>query len=413
MILAFQLSDLITIPFGYLLGWLYQLTTNYGVALILFGIIVKLVLMPASAKAKVSSMKMSRITPQVKLLQEKYANDPQKQNQELQALYKREGVSMGGGCLWSLLPLLILLPLYSVVRQPIIYMLHESLETTIVVMETIKKAMPDLISAGNSYYEQMIAAPLLPQFAAELKDVVANPDTLKGVNFTFLGIDLAAVPSFTIWSWSSYDWPMFGAFLLPILSAGSQVLSTLISQSMNNSLVTNEKGVQDKETAKASQANKNSKTMLFIMPLISLYIGFTIPAALSLYWLIQGVAGVLADIYLNYKYRGEYDAEDMERLRIAIEAERAELERERIRAERRAANPDGITENTSKKKLHQQQQKEQAAAKAAALREYAAKKGITVEEAEKEQPLSGIADRPNCKGRAYDPNRYASNKTEE
>lgn len=413
MILAFQLSDLVTIPFGYLLGWLYQLTANYGVALILFGIIVKLVLMPASAKAKVSSMKMSRITPQVKLLQEKYANDPQKQNQEMQALYKREGVSMGGGCLWSLLPLLILLPLYSVVRQPIIYMLHESLDTTIVVMETIKEAMPDLISTGNSYYEQMIVAPLLPQFAAELKDVVTNPDTLKGLNFTFLGIDLAAVPNFAIWSWSSYDWPMFGAFLLPVLSAASQVLSTLISQTMNNSLVTNEKGVQDKETAKASQANKNSKTMMFIMPLISLYIGFTIPAALSLYWLIQGVAGALADVYLNYKYRGEYDAEDAERLRIAIEAERAELERERIRAERRAANPDGITENTSKKKLQQQQQKEQAAAKAAALREYAAKKGITVEEAEKEQPLSGIASRPNCKGRAYDPNRYASNKTEE
>ena len=165
MILAFQLSDLITIPFGYLLGWLYQLTSSYGLALILFAILVKLVLMPASAKGKKSTMKMSRLTPQMNLIREKYANDQQKMNMAIQELYKKEGVSMTGGCLWSLLPLLVLLPLYAVVRQPIIYMLHESMETTSAIMNTIKEAMPNLVNSGNLYYEQMLAAPLLPQFA--------------------------------------------------------------------------------------------------------------------------------------------------------------------------------------------------------------------------------------------------------
>ena len=96
-----------------------------------------------------------------------------------------------------------------------------------------------------------------------------------------------------------------------------------------------------------------------------------------------------------------------------MEAEAIEAEKERIRAERRAANPDGITTNTSKKKLRQQQQREEDAAKAAAAKEYAAKKGIVIEEEVENTALSGIPERPYCKGRAYDPNRYSADTTEE
>ena len=186
-----------------------------------------------------------------------------------------------------------------------------------------------------------------------------------------------------------------------------------ISQRMNNSLVTDEKGLQDKETAKNSQANQTSKMMLYTMPLMSLWIGFTVPGALSLYWFIQGLVSMLMDVYLTKKYRRIYDAEDAERLKKALEEDAIEAEKERLRAERRAANPDGITTNTSKKKLQQQQQREQEAAKAAAAREYAAKKGIVIEEPEKPSVMSGIPSRPYCKGRNYDPNRYASHNTEE
>ena len=98
-----------------------------------------------------------------------------------------------------------------------------------------------------------------------------------------------------------------------------------------------------------------------------------------------------------------------------MEEEAIEAEKERLRAERRAANPEGITANTSKKKLQQQQQKEQEAAKAAAAREYALKKGLISEEAEETAAsvMSGIPSRPYCKGRNYDPNRYANQSTEE
>ena len=407
MILAFQLSDLITIPFGYLLGWLYQLTSSYGLALILFAILVKLVLMPASAKGKKSTMKMSRLTPQMNLIREKYANDQQKMNTAIQELYKKEGVSMTGGCLWSLLPLLVLLPLYAVVRQPIIYMLHESLETTSAIMNTIKEAMPDLVNSGNLYYEQMLAAPLLPRFAEELKGIVSNPQTLEGLNFQFLGIDLARIPNIAIWNWDNFGWANWGLLLMPVLSVASQFVSMFVMQKMNNSLVTNEKGIQDQEAAKESQMNKTNKTMMYIMPLMTLWIGFTVPAALSLYWFIQGVVSTVSDAYLTAKYRKIYDAEDAERLKRALEEERLEMEKERLRAQKRAEYPDGITENTSKKKLQKAQQREEAAAKAAAQREYAAKRGIILDEPEKKDTsLSGIPSRPYCKGRAYDPNRY-------
>ena len=413
MILAFSLSDIVRVPFGYLMSALYQLTTNYGLALILFGILVKLILLPATAKGKRSTMKMSRLSPRLNAIKEKYPDDQTKQSQAIQELYKEEGVSMAGGCLWSLVPLLLMFPLYRVVQQPIEYMLHESAEVVQQIIAVVKEGAGQYFT-DNSYYDQMIAAPLIPQFAEKLKDIVSNPATLEGVNFSFLGIDLAKVPTFNITKWDAYSWANIGAFLLPVLSAGTQMASMFISQKMNNSLVTDERGVQDKETAKNSQANQQSKMMMWTMPLMSLWIGFSFPAAICLYWIVQGVVSTVIDVILTKKYRAIYDAEDAERLKKALEADAIAAEKERIRAEKRAANPDGITENTSKKKLQQAKQREQELARRESAKEYAAKKGnLTQEEKAEPDALSGDPSRPFCKGRAYDPNRYASGRTEE
>ena len=320
---------------------------------------------------------------------------------------------MAGGCLWSLVPLLLMFPLYRVVQQPIEYMLHESAEVVQQIIAVVKEGAGQYFT-DNSYYDQMIAAPLIPQFAEKLKDIVSNPATLEGVNFSFLGIDLAKVPTFNITKWDAYSWANIGAFLLPVLSAGTQMASMFISQKMNNSLVTDERGVQDKETAKNSQANQQSKMMMWTMPLMSLWIGFSFPAAICLYWIVQGVVSTVIDVILTKKYRAIYDAEDAERLKKALEADAIAAEKERIRAEKRAANPDGITENTSKKKLQQAKQREQELARRESAKEYAAKKGnLTQEEKAEPDALSGDPSRPFCKGRAYDPNRYASGRTEE
>ena len=413
MILAFNPADIIQVPFGWLMAQLYQLTTNYGWALILFAIIVKLVLLPATAKGKKSTMKMSRLSPKLKAIQEKYANDQQKQSAAMQALYKEEGVSMGGGCLWSLLPLLVLFPLYTVVRQPIVYMLGESAEVAGKIVEIIKAGAADRFTGG--FYDQMVAAPLIPQFAQQIQEAIPNISaaTLEGINFNFLGIDLGLTPQWNIfgsnWNWT---WPMIGAALFPIFSAGGQLLSMFINQKMNASLVTNEKGVQDKETADQSQQAQTGKMMMWMGPIMSLFIGYSMPAALSLYWFVQGLVTTISDVILTNKYRKQYDAEDAERLQKYMEEEAIEAEKERIRAERRAANPEGITANTSKKKMQQAKQKEQEAAKAAAKREYDAKRGIVTEEEAEPSVMSGIPSRPYCKGRAYDPDRYKNNTEE-
>ena len=410
MFLAFKLRDLITVPFGWLLGQLYNLFENYGVAMIVFGVLVQLIMLPIKAKSKKSMMKMSRIQPMVQDIQRRYAGDTQKQNELVQKLYQEEGVSMGGGCLWSMVPLFILIPLFTVIREPLTYILGETAEVSAEIINVIKTAAPEMFSK-NSYYDQVTAAQAIPQFAEQLRAAIPGISeiTLAGVNFNFLGINLGMIPQFNIfsatWAW---DWAHIGAFLIPCLSAGSQVLSMLVAQKGNDSVLTNEKGIQDKEMAKNSQQNQSTKTMMYMMPLMSLWIGFTVSASLSLYWFVGGVIGMISDAIMTKHYRKIYDAEDAVRLQKYLEQERQEAEKERIRAERRAANPDGITTNTSKKKLNKQQREQEANEKAAAAKEYAAKKGIVADE-EEDSCMSGIPSRPYCKGRNYDPNRYNSN----
>ena len=414
MILAFQLTDIVTVPFGWLLGQLYALLDNYGLAMIVFAVIVQLVLLPITMKSKKSMMKMSRLQPKMQEIKRKYANDQQKQNEAIQQLQKEEGASMGcGGCIWSLVPMLILIPLFTVIRQPIVYVLGESLETAEKIIEIVKELDPKLFGS-NAYYNQVVAAQAISKYAAEIQAAIPtiSADTLAGINFEFLGgINLGAIPTFNVFKWEVVNWATVGAFLIPLMSAASQVLQMFISQKTNNSVITDENGIEDKETAANSQTAQQSKMMMWMMPMMSLWIGFTVPAALSLYWFVGGVVRTVQDYFLTKHYRKVYDAEDALRLQKAMELEAIEAEKERLRAEKRAANPEGITANTSKKKLQQKQKEEQEAAKAAAAKEYAARKGVVEEEEPEKQTLSGVANRPYCKGRAYDPNRY--NSTEE
>ena len=413
MLLSFNIFDLIHIPFGWLLDILNRLTTNYGIALMLFALIVKLILIPATAKGKKSTLKMSRITPEANAIQERYANDRQKQAEALRELYKREGVSAGGGCLWSFLPLLILIPLYQVVREPLVYILHLSSEEAQTVLNVLYAKDPTLFSGNVMAYEQMIAAAHIPEYADAIKAVLPNisAHALNGLQFSFLGIDLATVPNIGAFALS---WNYFGPLVFPVLSAGTQVLTSLFSQRAGNSLVTDKNGIQDKEAAKKAKTAQSGKVMMWIMPIFSLWISISIPVALSLYWFAQGVFTLIVDELLTHKYRKIYDAEDAERLARAMKEEQIEAEKELQRALKRAANPDGITQNTSKKKLQQQQKQAEEAAKAAAAKEYAAKKAVAEEEtvSEEKTTLSGISDRPYCKGRAYDPNRYRNNTEE-
>ena len=391
-----SISDLIRVPFGYLLDWLYTFTNSYGLALILFSLIVKLVLLPMSVKSKKSMLKMSRLSPQVKALEAKYGDDKQKYQLAVQQMYKEEGVSMGGGCLWSFIPLIILLPLYYVIREPITYMMHNSRSISEAIVAFIQASGENL--GKNSYYAQLAAAGHIGDYMEELKSlaVTANAN-LQAMNFQFLGIDLAGIPSFRFWECEG--WGEIGLFLIPVVSAGLQAASMWISQKMNNQVATNADGEQDTDAAKA--ANQTNATMMLMMPLMSLWIGFSMPAAISIYWIAQAVFGAVQDYFLTKHYRKVYDEEDAVKQEIAAKRRAEEAEKERQRALRREQNPDGITDNVSKKKIRQQEK--EAAEKAA--RAYEAKKN-PVQESEEKKPLSGDPERPYSRGRAYDPAHY-------
>ena len=407
MFLAFKLRDLITVPFGWLMGQLYQVTGNYGVAMILFAVCVQMVLLPITAKSKKSMMKMSRLQPQMQEIQRRYADDQQKQGEAIRQLQQEEGVSMGGSCLWSFIPMFILFPLFTVIREPITYILGCGSEVSAQIVELLQNLAPEAFGT-NVAYAQVTAAQLIPQYAAEIQALIPDikETVLHGINFDFLGINLGNVPTFAFWKWEAYDWATIGLFLIPLLSAGAQIVQTKIMQKQNNSVITDKNGVQDEEKAKNSQANQTSQSMMLMMPLMSLMIGFSVSAGLSIYWFIGGVVRTIQDVILTSRYRKIYDAEDAIKLQRKMELDAIEAEKERIRAERRAANPEGQTQNTSKKKLQKAEAAKLAAEKAAAQKEYNARHGIVEEEAPKTEALSGISERPYCKGRAYDPDRY-------
>lgn len=405
MILAFSLMDIIRVPFGYVLEFLYNLTSNYGVALILFSLIVKLLLLYPSAKGKKNMMKMSRMAPQLKKLEKKYGDDKEAYQRAVVALYKEEGISPTGGCLWTFLPLLILIPLYTVIREPMVYLMHLSMEQAEAIVEVIQAGGIDL--GKQEFYHQMIAASHIPNFLPQIREALPElaDVALEGINFSFLGINLASVPDVKFWAFEAYNWANIGLFLLPVFSALAQLLSSLLTQKLNSSVASNERGEKDKASADA--VNQTSKALIYMMPLMSLWIGFVMPAALSIYWVAQAVFSTLQEVVFTAVFRKGYDEEDARRQEIALQKAMEEAEKERIRAQRRAENPDGITENTSKKK---QKLKQRELADAAA-REFAAKQraALGLEPEEEDLPLSGIPDRPFCKGRAYKPDRYGRN----
>ena len=390
--------NFIQVPFGYVMEFFYNLFHNYGIALILFSLAVKILLLYPSARSKKSMMKTSRLQPKVKQIEIACGDDKQKYQQEVSALYKEEGVSMFGGCLWSLLPLLILLPLYSVIRYPLEYLLHVGKETE--AFAAIKAAYEAVNGeVSKQAYWQLSATRDIETYA------VGIMDNLKNINYNFLGIDLSVVPDWKIWT--LHGWSEIGGALIPLVSGGLNYLAMFISQKMNNTVIRNEDGEEDKAAAKTAQTGK---LMNIMMPAMSIWFGFIMPLGLSIYWIAQSVFGIIQDYFLTKHYRKVYDAEDeIKRQKAAARAEE-EAEKERIRAAKRAANPDGITENTSKKKQQQREKQEREAA----AKEFEAKKlaeqGAAPENGA--QNAGGEENRPYARGRAYQEDRY-KNKDEE
>ena len=138
-------------PFAWLLTWMYNLVGNYGLALFLFAILVKVILFPFSIKGKKNMIQSSMISEEVKKLQKMYGKNREKYTEEVNKLYERENIKPMSGCLWSFLPIFVLIPLYNVIRRPLKYMMGLGKEEIVKVANALNW---DTVSVSNGWVKQ-------------------------------------------------------------------------------------------------------------------------------------------------------------------------------------------------------------------------------------------------------------------
>lgn len=312
-----KIGYFLCIPFAFLLRWFYNLTGSYGWAIILFTLIVKLILLPFQMKSKKSMIRMNRMQSQIKEIQTKYANNKQLQNEEIAKLYQEQGVNPMGGCLWSFLPLPILIALYSILRKPITHFMMVGEEVVELAKEALAAAGVALDLSGTaSAYEQMFVAQSvaenIPEFAA------ANEGWIN-IQYSFLGLNMGAVPWDARSTLLTGGWASIGLFLIPVLAAALSYLQMKVS-TMG----------QSKEVASAA----TNKSMNLMMPLMSLWIGFSMPAALGIYWVAQSVFSIIQEYFMGKFYTKKLEEEENERQeRLAVERARRQAEGRRKQAE--------------------------------------------------------------------------------
>lgn len=394
--------DAIATPFGWLMMRLYELTDNFGLAIILFAIVVALVLLPFMAKSKKSMMRMSRLQPRMMELQKKHEGNPQKLNEEMARLYRENKVSPLGGCLWSLLPLFIMIALYRAVVKPLTIMMgipDEMLQQGGAIYEQLQNlgySMSNYTTSTNTFYEQIYQAKFITENWSAFQGI---SDNLVQMNFNFLGLDLSVTPDWHFWAFdlSGGTWPVIGLFVMPLISTGLSYLSMFVSRKLQPSV----------GTTQQQQANASSmKTMMIIMPLMSLWIGYVMPAALCVYWIMNSLTGIVRETSLTLLYRKQMARED-EEFNAKERAREEELERKRQETERlRAMNATTVNKNTSKKKQQAQAKQSDAERRAAAEKADRAARRERLGITEQEKPASQVGNRRFARGRAYVEDRY-------
>lgn len=401
--------DAIATPFGWLMMRLYELTNNFGWAIILFSLAVALVMLPFMAKSKKSMMRMTRLQPRMMELQKKHEGNPQKLNEEMARLYREEKVSPMGGCLWSLLPFPILIALYRAVVKPITIMMgvaDELLQPGGAIYEQLTAlgySMSNYTASTNTFYEQIYQSKFISEHFDQFSGL---SDRLVQMDYSFLGLDLSQTPDWHFWSFdfSNGTWVVLGLFMLPLISTALSYLSMYISRKINPQV-----GTSQQQQASAS----SMKTMMIVMPLMSLWIGYVMPAALCVYWIMNSLTGIIREVVLTRIYSKQMAKEDAERL----ERERAreeELERKRQETERlRAMNATKVNKNTSKKKQQAQAAQSAAERRAAAERSERAARRERLGIVEEEKPASQVGNRRFARGRAYVEDRYENPETAE
>ena len=375
----------ICVPFAWLVRLFYDLTNSYGVALILFTLVIKLIMLPFQMKSKKSMMRMSRVSGQMQELQKRYAKNQAKLQEEMQKLYEEEGVNPMSGCLWSFLPLPILMALYSIIRQPITHFMMLSKDVLQTVVQSVADAGVDLTNivmmdkatgapALKDGLYQMAAYGQINLVKAVQEMGLSTPDGWFNVNYKFLGLDLTATPWEYVKSFT-FTWAVIGVILIPILAGLSQFVFSKLTM---------------KTQPQADAAGGASmKSMMYMMPLFSVYIAFIMPAALGVYWIAQSVFSLIQEAILNKTFSAKLSEQEEARFQARQADRQKRMEEARIQERQRKQ------EEQKKQTLREKQQAAQAAKAAKA-----AKAATSTTEAGR------VGDRPYARGRAYKADRY-------
>jgi YidC/Oxa1 family membrane protein insertase len=315
------LFDFIIAPFAWLLRALYEFTGSYGLALILFALVTKALLLYFSARGKRGMMQTQRIQPKQQALAKQYEKDKAKYQQELQKLYQDEGVSMTGGCLWTLLAFPLIIVLYGIIRAPLTHLAELAQdkinEIGAFLTETFQATIP--VVGGN--YDQLATSNAMSQHAAEVGEKFPG---LQNINFSFLGLNLGATPTL---GFNLY-------ILIPILSGGTAFLAMWMSMKFN-------------KLPNGQQPAGQNKFMMLLSPAMSLYFAFILPAALGVYWIAQNVIGVVQDYYLTKHYNKVFAVEDAKKAELEARRKAAE---EAMKEEMRQRRAEAIADKKKKRK---------------------------------------------------------------
>lgn len=363
--------------FGTFLLWLYKFCHSYALALIVFTLLTKLVLFPLSYKGKKGMMQMNTMQGEMARLQKQYGNNKTKYNEEVQKLYQREGVNPMSGCLWSFLPLPILMALYYVIRRPMLYMMGLTQDQITAAIKAVK-ALGTYTLSGNSAYQEMQISGLMhghsDVLSAVQNAVGSGASKLEIINFNSFGLDLSQIPKLKFWE-NGLTWSSIGLFLIPVLVTLLNLGYTKLSQRTNNF----NKGQKSSGNAAMDQT---TKTMMFIMPLMYLWFGFIMPAGMCVYMAFNAIFMGIQEMICAKMLRGKYAEMEEARQRRIEEEKEQEKQRKIEIAARRAAEEEERKKNIGKRKPKPKQKKEPAPKE------------------------SRVGMRTYARGRAYDPSRY-------
>ena len=298
-----SIFDLITVPMGYIIEMIYKLVQNYGLSIIIFTVIIKIILLPLNVKSQKAMKKQQKIQPILAELQKKYANDQQKLQTEMMKLYKDNGVSMTGGCLPMLIQFPILIGLYNVIRSPLIYLLHININDPAVVdkinniIALMTEKFPEELGSFAGYNAEKLFGIGQIQLATWSEKVLDAAEAWS-INFNFLGLNLAELPSKAITYLTQGDFSQMGTIallIIPALAIFTTWLSMYQTQKMSG------------QTQSDNQAAQMSKTMNMMMPIMTGFFAFTLPSGMGVYWIAANLIQMGQQYILNKYFDNKED----------------------------------------------------------------------------------------------------------